>query len=127
MMEETSGSMNELSESQQDALAECLEALEGGADLEACLTRWPEHAENLRPLLEFRAQLLASDVPTPPPAAFQAGREALLEKVAAKPASKTGWLPMRFGWARLPSPVAQVAAGNLREASVDRLAGWCDH
>ena len=77
MVEETSGSMNEPSESQQEALIECLAALEAGTDMEACLARWPEHAESLRPLLEFRAQLLASDVPSASPAAFQAGQVTL--------------------------------------------------
>ncbi len=110
MMEETGKSMNELSEREQEALIECLAALEAGADVEACLAVRPEHAESLRPWLEFRAQLLGSEVPTPPPAAIEAGREALLGRVAARPAPKAGRLPMRFRWARSSSPLARVAA-----------------
>jgi hypothetical protein len=110
MIEGMDESMNELSESQREALIECLAALEAGADIEACLARRPEHAEILRPFLEFRARLLAVDIPAASPAAFQAGREALLERVTAEPVSRARWSPVHVRRPRLASPLAQIAA-----------------
>lgn len=34
-----------------EALAECLEAMRGGADMNTCLAIYPEYREELRPLL----------------------------------------------------------------------------
>lgn len=39
------------------ALAECLECLQEGESLEACLDKHPEHRESLRPLLEIAKTL----------------------------------------------------------------------
>ncbi len=44
------------------ALADCLEFLQEGESLEACLERYPEHRERLRPLLEV-AQTLQVEQP----------------------------------------------------------------
>lgn len=41
------------------ALADCLDSLREGEPLEACLNRYPQHRETLRPLLEI-AQALAA-------------------------------------------------------------------
>ncbi len=39
------------------ALADCLDALQEGESLKACLNRYPEHRERLRPLLEVAQTL----------------------------------------------------------------------
>ncbi len=39
------------------ALADCLDALREGESLKACLNRYPEHRERLRPLLEVAQTL----------------------------------------------------------------------
>ena len=39
------------------ALADCLDALREGESLKACLNRYPEHRERLRPLLEIAQTL----------------------------------------------------------------------
>ena len=39
------------------ALADCLDALREGESLKACLDRYPEHRERLRPLLEVAQTL----------------------------------------------------------------------
>lgn len=50
------------------ALAECLDCLREGESINACLDRYPEHRESLRPLLRV-AQLLQEQQPdvTPSP------------------------------------------------------------
>ncbi len=39
------------------ALADCLDAMQDGESLNACLNRYPEHGERLRPLLEVAQTL----------------------------------------------------------------------
>ena len=39
------------------ALADCLDAMQDGESLNACLNRYPEHRERLRPLLEVAQTL----------------------------------------------------------------------
>lgn len=39
------------------ALADCLDAMREGESLKACLNRYPEHREDLRPLLEVAQTL----------------------------------------------------------------------
>ena len=52
------------------ALADCLDALQDGESLKACLNRYPEHRERLRPLLEVaqtlhREEYQAEATPSP--------------------------------------------------------------
>ena len=52
------------------ALADCLDALREGESLKACLNRYPEHGERLRPLLEVaetlhREEYQAEATPSP--------------------------------------------------------------
>lgn len=74
--------MNELTEAQEALLAECFRAIEQGADPSEALARYPEHAEALRPYLELRSRLLSLLAPDPSPAQYDAGRQALLARVA---------------------------------------------
>jgi len=67
------------------ALDECLALLaERGATLEECLARYPEHAEELRPLLEMALTLFDTPRPAARPAAFAAGKERMLQALAEK-------------------------------------------
>jgi len=74
-----------MTRTQQQALSECLRALDGGATVEACLARFPE-PETLGPYLALRERLLAVEVPEAPAATYASGRQALLERLA-EPAS----------------------------------------
>ncbi len=52
------------------ALADCLDALREGESLKACLDRYPEHRERLRPLLEvaetvYREEYQEEAAPSP--------------------------------------------------------------
>jgi len=107
--------VNELTRAQELVLVECLRALEAGAGTENCLARFPEHESVLRPHLELRARLLAIEVPQPPAAAYAAGRQALLERLATPiPAAdrSSRWAALRAflgsGW-----PLRRVAAAGL--------------
>lgn len=104
--------MDELTQEQETALADCLRAMEESADLDACLARHPQHAETLRPYLELHAGLLAQETPAPPAAAFDAGREALLSTVGQPEAreSRSRWGLLGTAWNRLGSPLARSAA-----------------
>lgn len=123
--------MMELDETRESALAECLTALDAGADIEACLARYPEHAQALRLYLELRTELLTlGQRPEPPTQAYQAGRLTLLQQVAAPPSQTAGRaLVHAFGlrwklfgeqvrsfaagrWNGLASPLARVAAAG---------------
>lgn len=114
---------NEMNRELANALIECLEALDGGADLESCLARFPHLAAELRPHLELRADLSSLEGPVPSPAAYQQGRQALLERLGAAQASAVlpplvaqggRWsldgLLGRFRMKAFATPVSRVAA-----------------
>lgn len=108
--------MNKLTRTQEIALIDCLRALEAGATIEHCLARFPQHASALGPHLELRARLLAIEAPQPPAAAYDAGRQALLARLAAPSvASRSSrWAALRAslvtGWPRSPLPRVAAAA-----------------
>jgi hypothetical protein len=58
----------------ETVLDECLDRVQAGASIEACLARYPEHAETLRPLLRLAAAVRAVPPPRPNPSAVQASR-----------------------------------------------------
>ena len=108
--------MKELDATEQRILAECLRDLDRGARVDDCLARFPEHAEALRPYLELRARLLAVDKPAAPASAFEAGRQALLERLAGSPPAKQQQpllerLSRLFdGWRGFSSPLVRAGA-----------------
>ena len=73
-----------------DALAICLDALDGGEGIGELLSRFPEHAEELKPLLEaaawFGGQAAALE---PRPGFIAASRKRLEGQIAASPAAST--------------------------------------
>lgn len=77
--------MTELTSHQERILIECLQALDEGVTLADCLARYPNDAAALRPYLDLRARLRPAGVVEPSAAAYAAGRQALLEQVAAAP------------------------------------------
>lgn len=89
-------------------LAECLTALENGATVEQCLRRYPQEAEELRPLLEMWAALQqVPPAPTPHPAVIAHGKARMFEAVERRFAPQ----PRRslFGSLRLPRWAPAVA------------------
>jgi hypothetical protein len=107
--------MNELDQDREAALIECLRALDAGSGIEAALAGYPQHAAVLRPYLELRARLLAAELPPLHPADYQAGRQALLDRLLAserQPAGPDARLlgALTDGWHRLGSPAARLAA-----------------
>ncbi|MBI4571608.1 MAG: hypothetical protein HY723_06620 [Chloroflexi bacterium] len=117
--------MSKLTKSQEAILADCLRAMEAGTGIDACLARFPQHADALRPYLELRARLLAAELPAPHPAAYQAGRQALLnrlveQKAAPLPTAAGPWRALGLGWLRLGSPAGRAVAAGL---AVVLLAG----
>jgi hypothetical protein len=78
-----------------DALEVCLKALEQGADVEACLVRFPALADELRPILEVAAQARSAAVPDIPPAVMRRGKARVLQAAAElreqAAAPRRGW------------------------------------
>jgi hypothetical protein len=70
-----------------------------GESLEAALSRYPEFAEQLKPLLLAAQGLKAAPQATPSAAFKQRGRSALLAHMAAHPRSGTHGLPLRLRYA----------------------------
>jgi hypothetical protein len=65
-----------------DALEICLQALEQGTDVEACLVRFPALADELRPILETAVQARSAAVTEIPPAAIRRGKARVLQAAA---------------------------------------------
>jgi hypothetical protein len=67
-----------------EALADCLEAMRRGEDMEACLTMYPHYQEELRALLKVAAMIRPLPPEAVPSAAFQQDtRGRLLERSSA--------------------------------------------
>ncbi len=108
--------MRELDRAQEETLAECLRTLDEGAGIDEVLARYPDHADALRQHLDLRARLLGAQTPDMPASAFEAGRQALLARVAAAPVvtnrSLRELVASPLGGLGLRSPtLARAAAG----------------
>jgi hypothetical protein len=78
---------------------ECIDRLQRGESLEACLTNYPDQAETLRPVLAAAEQLAAFDIPASSQMAVDAGRQRMLAALDAKPAvvPRVNWIkPVSF-------------------------------
>ncbi|MFN8410822.1 MAG: DUF5666 domain-containing protein [Anaerolineales bacterium] len=65
-----------------DILEICLQELEKGADLDALLARYPEHASELRPILKAAIAARSIAAPAPSEDAIRRGRAKLLQRAA---------------------------------------------
>ena len=73
-----------------EALDKSLALLERGKTPEDCLDRFPERAQELRPLLEVAAQISRVPAPTPPSTDGANGKQRMLEALAQKKAARSG-------------------------------------
>jgi hypothetical protein len=65
-----------------DALEICLQELENGAELESVLTRYPDLADELRPILKTSIAARNVAVPGPSPETLRRGRARVLQNAA---------------------------------------------
>lgn len=72
-------------------LNQCLDMLAQGLDIEACLQRFPQEADQLRPLLEAAAAVRRVSLPEPFPQALAAGERALLAALAQSERGQRRW------------------------------------
>src|SRR5689334_20960259 len=95
----------------ESILQRCLVWIAAGESVDDCLRRFPERAEELRPLLEAAAALRGWQPPTLTPVARAAARERARAALAARPGLSRlkgwGWL---WGWhgARVLLPLTLV-------------------
>lgn len=112
--------MNELNETQETILTECLRAIDGGADIDECLARYPQHTDALRPYLELHARLKTLDQPEPSAVAYTEGRQALLERIARQPQEAKRSFAHICG--ALGGRLRSFAAGGWMQAPLARVA-----
>jgi hypothetical protein len=89
-------------------LDDCLAQLQSGQSLESCLARDPEHADELRPLLELATAVRALPEPRARPSAVRAGRWRMLDAVDAKSGSQ---------------PVSRAILSRYTERFISRIIG----
>lgn len=69
-------------------LDDCLAWLAAGASLDSCLARYPDHVEELRPLLEMTLAVRSTPTPQARSATVRVGRQRMLMAAAAKQRSQ---------------------------------------
>lgn len=105
-----------------DVLDECLTLLaEERASVEECLARYPQYADDLRPLLEVALKMRRVPQPIPRPPAAAAGRRRMLRAVAQRKRRQvTALSPLRES---IPALFAEEARrGVWRPAPALRMA-----
>jgi hypothetical protein len=110
------------------ALEYCLQALEDGADLQAVLARYPDLADELRPLLVTASQARAMAVPVPEASqqAVRLGRQRLMQRVAQmRPAARPSLMPrlQRFAFSLGLALIFLMSGTGLVRASSSTLPG----
>lgn len=65
-----------------DALEFCLQEMERGADLDSVLARFPEHADELRPILKTAAKARSMVSAEPPPDVVRRSRAKVMQRAA---------------------------------------------
>jgi hypothetical protein len=120
-----------MSDQLYEALEACLQAMEAGGDIESRLARFPQLADELRPLLTTAATMQAAAVTDIPDDAMRRGRARLLRRAAElreeSAASRQRWLlnrAFRLAALALAVVVLMVAGGTgLVRASSSSLPG----
>ena len=90
------------------ALDDCMNLLRAGASTADCLARYPEHAEELRPLLSLASAVKAVPTPRPDPAAVRANRQRMLDAVPTAATRRQRRGPAAFAWFWKLSSALQV-------------------
>ena len=105
-----------------EALEVCLQALETGASIESVLKRYPQMADELRPILEasVRAQSLAA--PSVPEGVMQRGRARVLGHAAEMRALTRGPRRSMFSFPRLATSLALALIFVLSGTGLVRAA-----
>ena len=109
-----------------EALEYCLHALEDGADLEAVLARFPQFADELRPLLRTAAQARAVGATASSSEAMRLGRQRLLQRAAQlRPAKRASLVPrlQRLVFSLALALVFLFSGTGLVQASSSTLPG----
>ncbi len=96
---------------------ECIDRLQRGESLEACLANYPDQAEVLRPVLAAAEQLAVIEIPASRQLALDAGRQRMLAAFDAKSAAvpRANWIkPVSFvGIIRYLEQVQATIQNNL--------------
>lgn len=108
------------------ALDDCLASLQlEGATLESCLARYPEYADELRPLLQVAVTIRSAPRPAASHTAFVTGRERMLETVKKRRSPTSARTMWRLLWDQSRSIrewVGSLTLPNLRPALQPVLA-----
>jgi hypothetical protein len=109
------------------ALDDCLNLMRAGADAQACLVRYPQYADELRPLLQVAADVRAVTMPEPRAAARMAGQQRMLSALAQRRTrrrAETRSVRRVWRWAVAVIAVAAlVGVGGTTAASAASLPG----
>ena len=89
-----------------EALEVCLQAIETGAEIESVLKRYPQMADELRPILETSVQAQSLATPSVPEAAIRRGRARVLQHAAGMSAPAQGSRRSIFSFPRLATSLA---------------------
>ncbi|HNE03355.1 MAG TPA: DUF5667 domain-containing protein, partial [Anaerolineales bacterium] len=115
-----------------DALEFCLREIEEGGTIETALARFPEHAEELRPILETSVKAREMAVPEPSPNVVRRSRALVLQRaaelresrVAPRSDSRRGFsLFQRLALSFALVAVFLMSGGGLLSASASALPG----
>ena len=117
-----------------NALNDCLERLAAGESVAECLARYPEHADELAPLLQMGQATMRVSRSGEPSAEGRARGMARMQAALAENRQRRGrrWQIPRFRWRPITTPIAAafavvflaiVAAGGTTVASADSIPG----
>ena len=114
-----------------EALEICLQEIEQGADIDTVLFRYPEHAEELRPILEASVNAKRMTAPSPSPEVVRRNRARVLQhaaqmrKAGARQSSQRIWFASLRRIAVTLAVVAMlfISGTNLVRAASTTLPG----
>lgn len=113
-----------------EVLEKCLLEIEQGADVDTVIFRYPEFADELRPILETSIKAMEMAVPEPPSYVVQINRAKVLQHAAqmreakAKPASRIWFASLRRLAVTIAVVLALFVSGNgLVHAASNTIPG----